>query len=62
MSIIQGGPGFPVLSLPVYKYLCTRQFNGLAITNEDVPNDEVYRLLTKVYTYFTAFVHGYNVL
>ena len=51
MSIIQGGPGFPVLSPPLFKYLSARNFhNGLEISNEDVPNDEVYVLLKKVFT------------
>ena len=67
MSILQGGPAFPVLSLPLYEYLCTREFHkGLTISNEDVPNDEVYRLLKQVLTvcvyiaYGTAYDQVYN--
>ena len=53
MSIIQGGPAFPVLSLPLFKYLSVRRFqNDFDITNEDVPNDEVYILLKKVFTVY----------
>ena len=52
MSILQGGPAFPVLSLPLYEYLCTRQFDkGLTISDEDVPIADVYRLLKQVYIY-----------
>ena len=58
MSILQGGPAFPVLSLPLYEYLCTREFHkGLTISNEDVPNDEVYRLLKQVLTVFVYILH-----
>ena len=57
MSILQGGPAFPVLSLPLYEYLCTREFHkGLTTLNEDVPNGEVYRLLKQV---LTVFVYAY---
>ena len=58
MSILQGGPAFPVLSLPLYEYLCIREFHkGLTTLNEDVPNGEVYRLLKQV---LIVFVYAYT--
>ena len=49
MSVLQGGPAFPVLSRPLYEYISTRQFHkGLTINDEDVPIDAVFKLLKEV--------------
>lgn len=49
MSILQGGPAFPVFSLTLYEYMCTRECHtGLTISTEDVLNDTVFRLLKQV--------------
>jgi len=37
MSLIQGGPGFPLLADAVYHYLCTGEITGMTATVEDLP-------------------------
>ena len=37
MSVVQGGPGFPVLTDATYHYITTGETTGLKISNEDLP-------------------------
>ncbi len=37
-SIVQGGPGFPVLHPVVYKYITTGEYLGLVVDDSDVPD------------------------
>jgi len=37
MSIVQGGPGFPVLADATYHYLNTGQTTDIKVSNEDLP-------------------------
>ena len=37
MSLIQGGPGFPLLVDAVYHYLCTDETTGLTAAVEGLP-------------------------
>lgn len=52
-SILNGGPGFPFLSPPVYEYL----LNGLSeslislVTTDDICDEEIYSTVTKVCIY-----------
>lgn len=48
MSALQGGPGFPVLLPALYKYISMGQYDLEDLTDEDVPDCEVQRLLAAV--------------
>ena len=48
MSLMQGGPGFPVLSPHVYEYMSTQQYLDLNIKDDDIPDPLVRLLLTQV--------------
>ena len=37
MSVIQGGPGFPLLADAVYEYLRTGKTTGIHVEDEDLP-------------------------
>ncbi|XP_065906067.1 G2/M phase-specific E3 ubiquitin-protein ligase-like [Dysidea avara] len=37
ISVVQGGPGFPLLSDSVYQYLCTGETTNIEIDDEDLP-------------------------
>ena len=37
MSLIQGGPGFPLLPDAVYEYLCTGETTDMTVADEDLP-------------------------
>ena len=37
MSLVQGGPGFPLLPDAVYKYLCTGETTDMTVADEDLP-------------------------
>ena len=50
MSIVQGGPGFPVLHANVYNYMVTGKYIGVHTPDEDVPNPIVVALLQVSYT------------
>ena len=45
MSIVQGGPGFPVLHANVYNYIVTGKYIGVHTPDEDVANPTVVALL-----------------
>ena len=51
MSIVQGGPGFPVMLPAAYHYLTTHEYIGQVMKDSDVPDPFVLELLTKVRTY-----------
>ena len=48
MSIVQGGPGFPVMLPAAYHYLTTHDYIGQLVNDSDVPDPFVLELLTKV--------------
>ena len=48
MSIVQGGPGFPVILLTAYHYLITHEYIGQLVKDSDVPDPFVLELLSKV--------------
>ena len=50
MSIVQGGPGFPIMLPAAYHYLTTREYIGQVVKDSDVPDPFVLELLTKVST------------
>lgn len=37
MSLVQGGPGFPLLADAVYQYLCTGETTAVPVADEDLP-------------------------
>jgi len=37
ISLVQGGPGFPLLADAVYKYLCTGKTTNIEVDDEDLP-------------------------
>ncbi len=47
-SIVQGGPGFPVLHPVVYKYITTGEYLGLVVDDSDVPDPFIKQLLDQV--------------
>lgn len=55
-SIVQGGPGFPVLAPHIYEYITTGDYlNASAgITIRDFPDPEVRHLLAEVSTEWKA--------
>jgi hypothetical protein len=57
MSIVQGGPGFPVLLPVLYGYISTGQYNYEFLTNSTVPDFHVQSLLAEV-----RFVCGSSVM
>ena len=48
ISIVQGGPGFPVLLPALYQYFCTGECTNLPIEDCDVPHHEAKKLLMQV--------------
>ena len=48
MSILQGGPGLPILSHHVYTYMATKKYSNLKIEIKDVPDIGVQKLLNEV--------------
>ena len=48
MSIVQGGPGFPVMLPAAYQYLTTHEYIGQLVKDSDVPDPFVLELLSKV--------------
>ena len=48
MSVVQGGPGFPVLLPAVYEYITTGQYRPQDIWDTDVPDSQVQSLLAQV--------------
>ena len=49
MSIIQGGPGFPLLADAVFQYLSTGKAIGIQVADEDLPL-MLMSILQKVWT------------
>lgn len=49
MSIVQGGPGLPILSPVVYDYISSGHYCPEKIVDSDVPNLDVQLLLAQVY-------------
>ena len=37
MSIVQGGPGFPVLADAAYRYITIGETTDVKVSNEDLP-------------------------
>jgi len=37
ISLVQGGPGFPLLADAVYEYLCTGKTTNIVVNDEDLP-------------------------
>ena len=37
MSIVQGGPGFPVLADATYRYMTTGETTNVKVSDEDLP-------------------------
>jgi len=37
ISLVQGGPGFPLLADAVYNYLCTGKTTNIEVDDEDLP-------------------------
>lgn len=37
MSIVQGGPGFPVFAEAIYHYMTTGETTDIKVSNEDLP-------------------------
>ena len=58
MSIVQGGPGFPVLHANVYNYIVTGKYIGVHTPDEDVANPTVVALLEEVSfkNYYTSII------
>ena len=48
MSIIQGGPGFPLLLPLLYGYISTGHYNLELLTDSNVPDFQVHTLLAEV--------------
>ena len=48
MSVLQGGPGLPVLSKHLYNYFTNGVYINLDIKNSEVPDPSVRALLEKV--------------
>ena len=56
MSIVQGGPGFPVLHANVYNYIVTGKYIGVHTPDEDVANPTVVALLQEVSLKVTSII------
>ena len=50
ISIIQGGPGFPFFRAHVYAYLCTGIWSPVTISAENLPNEDVRTVVSKVHS------------
>ena len=50
MSIVQGGPGFPVMLPAAYHYLTTKEYIGQLVDDLDAPDPQMFELLYKVST------------
>ena len=37
MSIVQGGPGFPILADAAYRYITTGETTSIKVSNENLP-------------------------
>lgn len=48
MSIVQGGPGFPLFLPQVVTYISTGHYDVEPLTDTDVPDWQVQYLLTEV--------------
>ena len=48
MSVVQGGPGFPVLLPVVYDYIVKGQYSLHDIADTDIPDLEVQTLISEV--------------
>lgn len=53
MSIVQGGSGFPFLAPPIFQYICGVEIRRISISNEDVPEYDVKKLIEDV-----SFAHS----
>ena len=51
ISVVQGGPGFPVFLPVIYDYIATGEYIVKDIQDPDVPDCQVQCLLAKVYVY-----------
>ena len=51
MSIVQGGPGFPVMLPAAFNYLTTHQYIGQLVKDSDVPDPFVLELLSSTCTF-----------
>ena len=62
-SILQGGPGFPVLSPALYQYLSTQSLNGVfnLASAEDIPDSTIANAVAQVriYQYIHTYVRRY---
>lgn len=52
MSIVQGGPGLPVMLPAAYHYLTTHEYINQIVEDTDVPDPYVLDLLHKVLTFY----------
>ena len=50
MSIVQGGPGFPILADAVFEYITTGITTGIKVPNEQLPI-QLKCIVTEVATY-----------
>ena len=49
MSVIQGGSGFPFLSIPVYSYISSGKYTKIEVMVNDIPDPSLKFAIEKVH-------------